>query len=283
MESRFGYEFTNIKVHTDEKAARSSESINALAYTIGNDIVFREGQFQPNTPAGKRLIAHELTHVLQQNNDTKGTSRVQNYSGQMTISRDVDKSGTKSVTKSVDEQFNDLVATSKFDDAINLIITSYRFPTANLKSIRFDASVTTNATTSGAIPGKSVVKIGPKSFSRGFPSFVHTLRHELEHVEQRASGMTSKSLREFLAESLEILSVGLPEEDMAGLKSDASEALEYWNQLSTAEQRANWSQFISVRKKLSERYNSASTGDKKRFKSILDKYNAVGAPPPASP
>src|SRR5215212_4169292 len=65
MESRFGYDFSNVRVHADEKAARSAQSVNALAYTIGNDIVF-EGQYKPDTLEGKRLLAHELTHVLQQ-------------------------------------------------------------------------------------------------------------------------------------------------------------------------------------------------------------------------
>jgi hypothetical protein len=68
MESRFGYDFGKVKIHADEVAARSANSVNALAYTIGNDIVFGQGQYQPNTPDGRRrrLLAHELTHVVQQ-------------------------------------------------------------------------------------------------------------------------------------------------------------------------------------------------------------------------
>lgn len=65
MESRFGYDFGNIRIHSDAVAARSANSVNALAYTIGNDIVFGEGRYQPNSPEGKRLLAHELTHVVQ--------------------------------------------------------------------------------------------------------------------------------------------------------------------------------------------------------------------------
>jgi hypothetical protein len=68
MESRFGgsYDFSNVKIHTDESAVRSAESVNARAYTIGNNIVFGAGNFRPNTPSGRRLLAHELTHVIQQ-------------------------------------------------------------------------------------------------------------------------------------------------------------------------------------------------------------------------
>jgi hypothetical protein len=66
FESRMGHDFSNVKIHTDDLAARSAQSINALAYTSGNNIVFNQNQYQPATNAGKRLIAHELTHVVQQ-------------------------------------------------------------------------------------------------------------------------------------------------------------------------------------------------------------------------
>lgn len=66
MENRFGYDFSQVKVHTDAVAAKSAESINALAYTNENHIVFNQGQYAPRTENGKRLLAHELTHVVQQ-------------------------------------------------------------------------------------------------------------------------------------------------------------------------------------------------------------------------
>ncbi|MET0391908.1 MAG: DUF4157 domain-containing protein [Chitinophagaceae bacterium] len=65
-EPRFGYDFSNVKVHTDTVAAKSAQSINALAYTSGNHIVFNNGQYSPQTDSGKRLLGHELTHVVQQ-------------------------------------------------------------------------------------------------------------------------------------------------------------------------------------------------------------------------
>jgi hypothetical protein len=66
MESRFGYDFGNVRIHNDEVAHRSSKDINALAYTHENHVVFGTGQYQPHTNPGKRLLAHELTHVVQQ-------------------------------------------------------------------------------------------------------------------------------------------------------------------------------------------------------------------------
>ncbi len=76
MESHFGYDFTSVRIHTDGMAAKSAQNMNALAYTIGNDIVFGEGQYRPSTSEGKRLLAHELTHVVQQNYLQGSASRI---------------------------------------------------------------------------------------------------------------------------------------------------------------------------------------------------------------
>jgi hypothetical protein len=66
METRFGYNFANVRVHTDARAADSSCALNASAFTVGQDIAFGPGQYIPNTYAGKRVLAHELVHVVQQ-------------------------------------------------------------------------------------------------------------------------------------------------------------------------------------------------------------------------
>lgn len=67
MESRFGHDFSGVRVHSDERAADSARAVNALAYTVGRDVVFGAGQYAPGSMAGKRLLAHELTHVVQNN------------------------------------------------------------------------------------------------------------------------------------------------------------------------------------------------------------------------
>jgi hypothetical protein len=66
MEPRFGADFSGVRVHTDAEAAESARAVNALAYTVGNSVVFGSGQYAPSNPVGGRLLAHELTHVLQQ-------------------------------------------------------------------------------------------------------------------------------------------------------------------------------------------------------------------------
>lgn len=67
FEPRFGVDFGNVRVHTNERAARTAQHINARAFTLGHDIVFGAGQYSPASYSGKSLLAHELTHVVQQN------------------------------------------------------------------------------------------------------------------------------------------------------------------------------------------------------------------------
>ena len=66
MESRFGHDFSRVRIHTDARAAESAQAVHALAYTVGRDVVFGAGQYAPASPSGRALLAHELTHVLQQ-------------------------------------------------------------------------------------------------------------------------------------------------------------------------------------------------------------------------
>ncbi len=66
MEPRFGYDFSDVRIHNDDTASKSSQEVNALAYTVGQHIVFRFGQYNPHTSEGKRLLAHELMHTVQQ-------------------------------------------------------------------------------------------------------------------------------------------------------------------------------------------------------------------------
>lgn len=66
MEPHFGHDFSGVRVHTDAAAAESARAVNALAYTVGQHIVFDAGKYAPETGAGRRLLAHELTHAVQQ-------------------------------------------------------------------------------------------------------------------------------------------------------------------------------------------------------------------------
>lgn len=66
FESRFQHDFSRVRVHADSEAAESARAVNALAYTVGNDLVFGHGQYNPGTREGDHLLAHELAHTVQQ-------------------------------------------------------------------------------------------------------------------------------------------------------------------------------------------------------------------------
>ncbi len=70
MQSAIGHDFSDVNIHTDSAAAAMSEELDAQAFTTGKDIYFNSGKFDPESESGKHLLAHELTHVVQQNKDT---------------------------------------------------------------------------------------------------------------------------------------------------------------------------------------------------------------------
>jgi len=89
MQSRFGTDFSNVNIHTDGEAIQMSRDLHAKAFTVGNDIYFNEGQYNPVSNEGRHLLAHELTHTVQQ-----GGSSVQRKAGDKVIQRYFDAAGT---------------------------------------------------------------------------------------------------------------------------------------------------------------------------------------------
>ena len=76
MEARFGHDFSRVRVHTDARAAESARAVDALAYTVGPEIVFDDGRYSADTTEGKCLLTHELAHVVQQDGtDSRQTGR----------------------------------------------------------------------------------------------------------------------------------------------------------------------------------------------------------------
>ncbi len=74
MESGFGADFGKVRIHADQQSAEMNHRLNAYAFTIGNDIYFNRGAYKPATTAGKKLLAHELTHTLQQDPNSSKSS-----------------------------------------------------------------------------------------------------------------------------------------------------------------------------------------------------------------
>jgi Domain of unknown function (DUF4157) len=77
MQNRFGDDFSNVRVHTDTRAAESAKAVGALAYTVGDDVVFSPGKYSPSSRPGQKLLAHELAHTVQQRQS--GNATVQRY------------------------------------------------------------------------------------------------------------------------------------------------------------------------------------------------------------
>ena len=82
MEPRFGQNFEDIRLHTDARAAQSARAVGARAYTLGRHLVFAADEYAPSTNAGRRLLAHELTHVLQQSRAPGSASGAARIGGQ---------------------------------------------------------------------------------------------------------------------------------------------------------------------------------------------------------
>jgi hypothetical protein len=89
FEPRFGRDFSNVRVHTDAQAAESARAVNALAYTVGRDVVFNTNHYQPFTTVGQKLLAHELTHVAQQHSLRSG-SPLEIYEADGVLEREAD-------------------------------------------------------------------------------------------------------------------------------------------------------------------------------------------------
>ena len=119
MESRFNYDFGNVKIHDDDVAAKSADSINAMAYTAGNDIVFNQGQYAPDINSGKELLAHELTHVMQQSDVNRLNSN------QSKVKLGVHFTNANAIAR---ENYNEVQRNAIFSETIQRQVSNYEVP-----------------------------------------------------------------------------------------------------------------------------------------------------------
>jgi D-serine deaminase-like pyridoxal phosphate-dependent protein len=98
METRLGHDFGAVRVHTEAEAARSAQSIRAQAYTFGPHVVMGPGRFRPGTANGSRLLAHELTHVVQQSHGPAAATPTSISSPQDTAEREAEAVATDAVS-----------------------------------------------------------------------------------------------------------------------------------------------------------------------------------------
>jgi outer membrane protein OmpA-like peptidoglycan-associated protein len=95
FEPRFGADFSQVRVHRDQHAAETACDLNARAFTVGKDVVFGAGQYSPETSEGKKLLAHELTHVVQQGGAASRTMRSEETHSSTAVQRNSKTAGTQ--------------------------------------------------------------------------------------------------------------------------------------------------------------------------------------------
>lgn len=214
FESGFGHDFSGVRVHHDGPAAESANAVDALAYTMGRDIVFARDQFRPGHSEGRTLLAHELAHVA--SHDAGSTScPLQRQPRPRPAAVDADAQAI------IDIAANSSTAIAeRAVQVVRAIIARY-FPgdADKVSDVRYNAGLSgleveyhgTGAATTGAIGvGDSFVN---QTTQAGFARRVLQVRHEIEHIEQVRSGMAGGDYsdeREFIAFYHEALATELP-------------------------------------------------------------------------
>ncbi len=127
MKTGFGSDFSKVRIHTDSNAINLSRELNAQAFTVGNDIYFNEGKYHPNSNSGKHLLAHELTHTVQQGEENQ---KVQRFSCQQILNTEEGEGERVGGIRAHNVITNDFK--SKFDDRAK----GFRIPGATSTPIR---------------------------------------------------------------------------------------------------------------------------------------------------
>lgn len=191
MESRFRRDFSDVRVHTDAQANASALNRSARAYTVGSNIVFAEGRYAPQTPDGKRLIAHELTHVAQQRSSpskrimeagvsaetsSRGALEKQAQSNANKIEGGADLAVTRSADSGILQRQAADPATPRTDPDVEAQrLESIDIVRANCMKIRFMAMKfgVAHDAIAGAILWEAIENPYHRSFSRLGPGKVH--------------------------------------------------------------------------------------------------------------
>jgi hypothetical protein len=230
LEPRFMHDFSRVRVHSGPVAERSAREFNANAYTVGHDIVFGAGQFEPQTREGQRLIAHELTHVVQQ-----GLGSVSSPSaafGSVTLQRQP-KTGAVQAPRTDKapglgpartEVIEDLIKNGDFQGAVDTLV-GYKYMDYEIdlnllagKKMTFDSGLTSDDAITSQLTWDFVnnkadpatVKIGPSAFSS--VSFLYSvIMHEYQHVLWGQTLAHQQELKQLLSQGF-----GDPSEVEAG-------------------------------------------------------------------
>ena len=179
-----------------------------------------------------------------------------------------------------------LIAAGQQNSALRLIVDFFNIrDNGNLLDVVFDPALVipppqgpANAATNFR-PNEPVrVRVGPFGIAQPFASLVHTIAHEFEHVRRLKEGLADVPTHEFLGEAIEILSVGMPEEDFANFVDDANNAVTSWNGMPLANQRRFRARFIAVRERVRQRFAAATPAEQAANAAVLTAFNTVVLP-----
>jgi uncharacterized protein DUF4157 len=215
FEPRFGRDFSCVRVHTDAKAAQSAESVNAVAYTVGRNVVFGTDRYAPHLPEGKRLLAHELTHVVQQDRSLSAGSLQRQESRPRPAPVDADAQRIIDLAQDTMTPIKQRAVA-----VVQAIINQYFSADApKISGINYRADepgLRVNYVGSGAAT-TGVLDVGSEFVANTtqahFARRVLQVRHEIEHIDQVRSGMAGENRsdeREFIAFYHEALAQELP-------------------------------------------------------------------------
>jgi hypothetical protein len=194
MSGRFGYDFSSVRIHSDRRAAESARDVNALAYTVGRDVVFAPGQYTPHTQPGQRLLAHELAHVVQQGGAPAGGA----LQRQPRRAAPVDADAQRIIDLAQDTS---RPMSERAVAVVRAIIDQYFSSDASkISAITYGTSRHTGLDTTYVGRGASTTgsidvadEFVTNTVQRHFARRVLQVRHEIEHVEQVRSGMAGRS------------------------------------------------------------------------------------------
>ena len=214
FESSFGHDFSHVRVHTDPLAAASAGAVDALAYTVGGDVVFGAGQYAPERTDGQQLLAHELSHVVDQDRGVgRGTLQRQPRPRVAPVDQDAEAIIALAADKST-------APDQRAVAVVNAIVAQY-FPgdAQKISAVTYKANRVGLHTTSvgRGKDTKGAIEVGDQFV--GDTNQIHFARrvvqvgHEIEHIDQYRAGMTGEDRsdeREFIAFYHEATATELP-------------------------------------------------------------------------
>jgi hypothetical protein len=195
MERRFGADFSNVKIHTGSYASQLSKDLNAQAFTVGNDIYFNEGKYQPESNDGKHLLAHELTHTLQQDTQIKrqpaapkNSKRFKHHNVNVLIRSSCDNAGfglnvvEDAFKRALDKIFSSTCIEASRRKAIQANLVKNGYDVRCLDSAKLQNKGACAESTGFSIPA-NILTLGSEAFAGGScGDLASTILHEIIHV-----------------------------------------------------------------------------------------------------